>query len=198
MPTWACPSWRWMTTRGTPSRDISTAWARRSWCGANLRRIPAFTAVLRSCTQIAAAEHGRPRVGPRSTQNRHRPGARVGWRARARVLPGPAVHPHLAALAPLPAADQDRAARRLEVALGQSKRFADAQPRPPEHNDQAPQPKAIYVLTANPHHAMISSTVGGSGGYRNPLLRGGRPWVIARQAPVTGVDQHNQARQKTA
>ena len=23
---------------------------------------------------------------------------------------------------------------------------------------------------------MISSTVGGSGGYRRPLLRGGRPW----------------------
>jgi hypothetical protein len=27
----ACPSWRWMTSSGTPSRDISTAWACLSW-----------------------------------------------------------------------------------------------------------------------------------------------------------------------
>jgi len=36
---------RWMTTRGTPSRAISTAWAWRSWCGANRRRTPPLAAV---------------------------------------------------------------------------------------------------------------------------------------------------------
>jgi hypothetical protein len=32
-----CPSWRWITISGTPSRAISTACACRSWCGANRR-----------------------------------------------------------------------------------------------------------------------------------------------------------------
>jgi hypothetical protein len=68
------------------------------------------------------------------------------------LLPGPAVHPDLAALAALPAADQDRAAREVKIALGQAERFADAQPRAPEHNDQAPQPEAIDVLAAGPRH----------------------------------------------
>ena len=30
MPRLLCPSWRWMTISGTPSRAISTAWAWRS------------------------------------------------------------------------------------------------------------------------------------------------------------------------
>jgi hypothetical protein len=37
----ACPSWRWITSSGIPSRDISTACACLSWCGANRRRTPA-------------------------------------------------------------------------------------------------------------------------------------------------------------
>jgi hypothetical protein len=37
--------------------------------GRNRRRTPAAIAALRSWTRTPAAEHGRPRVGPRSTQN---------------------------------------------------------------------------------------------------------------------------------
>jgi hypothetical protein len=46
-PRLLCPSWRWITTRGTPSWAISTAWACRSWCGAKRRRKPALAAVRR-------------------------------------------------------------------------------------------------------------------------------------------------------
>jgi len=31
---WLWPSWRWITTSGTPWRVISTAWVGRGWCGA--------------------------------------------------------------------------------------------------------------------------------------------------------------------
>ena len=59
-----CPSWRWMTISGTPSRTISTAWAWRSWCGATRWRTPAAAAVRRSCVRAAAVAQGRPPVAP--------------------------------------------------------------------------------------------------------------------------------------
>ena len=46
----------------------STAWACRSWCGANRRLTPAVTAAFRNSARIPAGEQGRPRVGPRRTQ----------------------------------------------------------------------------------------------------------------------------------
>jgi hypothetical protein len=92
------------------------------------------------------------------------------------LLPGPAVHPDLAALAALSAAHQDCAARRLKIALGQGERFADAQPRAPEHNDQAPQPEAIDVLAAGPRHGDDLLDRGWIRRAAQPLLRGGRPW----------------------
>src|SRR5215210_4370648 len=71
-----------MTINGTPSRAISTAWAWRSWCGANLRRTPALAARRRNCARIDGAgvreapsiAHGRlprppGRVGPAYLQN---------------------------------------------------------------------------------------------------------------------------------
>jgi hypothetical protein len=48
---------------------ISTAWAWRSWCGAKRRRTPAVTASCRSVARTAAADQGRPAVGPLMTQS---------------------------------------------------------------------------------------------------------------------------------
>ena len=64
------PELRWITSSGIPSRDISTACACLSWWGANRRRTPAIAAVWCSWARIPADVHGRPRVGPRTTQNR--------------------------------------------------------------------------------------------------------------------------------
>ncbi len=60
---------RWMTTSGTPSRAISTAWACRSWCGAKRRRTPALAAVRRRSARAAALAQCRPRVAPVTMQN---------------------------------------------------------------------------------------------------------------------------------
>ena len=43
---------------------ISTAWACRSWCGANRRASPASAAVRRSWTRSATGDQGRPRALP--------------------------------------------------------------------------------------------------------------------------------------
>jgi hypothetical protein len=40
-PRCACPSWRWISGSGIPSRNSSTACAWRSWWGAKRRRTPA-------------------------------------------------------------------------------------------------------------------------------------------------------------
>ena len=63
MPRFACPSCRWITTSGTPSCAISTAWACRSWClcrrrhnhhYADLRVMP--TPVRRPCSLTQTAQ----------------------------------------------------------------------------------------------------------------------------------------------
>src|SRR3954447_25286154 len=97
MPRLLWPSWRWMTMSGTPSCAISTAWAWRSWCGAKRRRTPAVAAVRRSSARAAAGDHGRPRVGPLTTQNRGPTGElEAHIDPTLQVLPGPLVHTDLA------------------------------------------------------------------------------------------------------
>ena len=53
IPRSACPSWRCMTSSGIPSRDISTAWACRSWWGAKRRLTPAASPVRWSWARMA-------------------------------------------------------------------------------------------------------------------------------------------------
>ena len=62
VPRSECPSWRWMMLTATPSRASSTAWAWRSWWGANRRLTPASMARWRSSARAAVAAHRRPRV----------------------------------------------------------------------------------------------------------------------------------------
>ena len=136
MPRFACPSCRRMTTSGTPSCAISTAWACRSWCGANRRLTPAPDAVDLD------------------------PGVEL--------VPCPAVHPDVSALASISTPDQYSAAGAIEVALLERECLADPQSGTPQQHNQ----RTVRIT------AMISSTVGGSAGYCSPLFRGGRPrWL---------------------
>ena len=124
MPRLVCPSWRWMTISGTPSRAISTAWAWRSWCGAKRRRTPASAAVWRSCSRAAPCDQACPRVGPVSTQNSGPTGSSTRTCSHCcQLLPGPVVHADLAAAAALAAADEDeprRASRSASVSVSAS------------------------------------------------------------------------------
>jgi hypothetical protein len=94
---------------------------------------------------------------------------------RAQLFPCPAVHPDLASLAAFPAPDEHGAAAAVKIALLESERFADPQPRAPQQDDQRAKPGDRRGGRRPRMMAMISSTVGGSAGYSSPLLRGGRP-----------------------
>src|ERR671932_750714 len=111
------PSWRWITFSGTPSRAISTAWAWRSWCGAKRRRTPAWAASRRSCERAPVCGQDRPLVGPWMMQNSGPAGSSSRCDAHAFICSQPVVHPGLAPTATLAAADQQRAAARIEVTL---------------------------------------------------------------------------------
>ena len=71
---------------------------------------------------------------------------------RLELLPGPPVHPDLAALAALAAAHQHGAACPVEIALLQGERFADPQPCTPKHDDHAAQPETVGAIAGCAHH----------------------------------------------
>src|SRR5437763_848620 len=91
------------------------------------------------------------------------------------IAPRPRAHPDLATLVALTTPHQDPATPRVENGLEHLQRLLD--PQPPRHSppiiapNRSPRRSAgILRMTAT-----LSSTVGGSAGYRTPLLRGGRP-----------------------
>src|SRR4051812_38578165 len=138
MPRLVCPSWRWMTSRGTPSRAISTACACRSWWGAKRRRTPERAAVSRSWARAAAIDQARPRVGPADhAEQRSDRQLDTGLQPRLELFPGPVVHADLAPAPALAAAYEHRSAPRIEVGLVERERFAVPQSCAPEDDDQA-------------------------------------------------------------
>jgi hypothetical protein len=70
----------------------------------------------------------------------HRPAAWRRRRATIQLLPGPAVHPDLVALASLATAHQHHAACSVEIALLKGERLADPQSGAPQHDDHTAQP----------------------------------------------------------
>src|ERR687885_967114 len=68
------------------------------------------------------------------------------------VLPAPVVHAHLAPAVALAAADKQRAAARVEIALVEVERLLDPQARAPEHDDQRPHPLARETVAGLAHH----------------------------------------------
>src|SRR5215208_2389983 len=125
VPRLAWPSWRWITLSGTPSRASSTAWAWRSWCGANRRRAPAWAASRRNSTRTPALDQDRPRVGPSMMQNSGPRQLDPCGEPGRQLLPAPGVHADLAPTATLAPTYEQRAPSRVEVALAQSERLLD-------------------------------------------------------------------------
>jgi hypothetical protein len=144
MPRCACPSWRWMTGSGTPSRAISTAWACRSWCGANRLRTPAWAASVRSSVRAAVADQPLPRVGPSITHRNGPTGSSRRWRCHGSIVfPSPIVHPDLASLAPLSVPHEDRPAPGLKIGLCERERLVDPQACTPQDHDERSHPRAV-------------------------------------------------------
>ena len=80
------------------------------------------------------------------------------------MFPAPVVHPDLATTAALAAADQERAAARIEVTLVEVERLLDPQPGAPENDDQSSNAVTGTPSPAARMTATISSTRGGSAG----------------------------------
>jgi hypothetical protein len=80
---------------------------------------------------------------------------------RLKPLPRPAVHPDLATLSTLPAANEHRAPRAIEIALMQRQRFADPQASAPKQDDQRAEAMTLGAVTDRTH-------------YRDDLLNGRR------------------------
>lgn len=121
----AWPSWRCMTSSDTPSRDISTAWACRSWWGANggTRRLEPPPGGVASAHRRAPTR-GR-RSGRAARKTARRPAAWRAAEATARGVPRSSGPFRPRGVAAFVAAHQDRAPVELKVALGQGQRLAD-------------------------------------------------------------------------
>jgi hypothetical protein len=146
-----CPSWRWMTISGTPSRAISTAWACRSWCGAKRRRTPAAAAVRRSSARAAACDRWRPHAVPLMT---HKSGpTRSSGRRSSHGCSCSQPHasmPTSRRRPPLPP-DQERPAAVIDVAFGASERFLNAKPGSPQDRDQSADAAAMRSVAGGVH-----------------------------------------------
>jgi hypothetical protein len=68
------------------------------------------------------------------------------------LLPRPAVHPDLAAFASLAVANEDRAARAVQVALLERECLADPKPSAPKQHDQGAEPVAVSAVANGSHH----------------------------------------------
>ena len=154
-----------MTTSGTPSRDISTAWAWQL-----MGREPSPDTGTRSgVAQLDpdSRRHARPTARGAAQHAEQRPhGQRPSQRQpRVELLPGPAVHPDLAALAALALAHQDRAALQVKIALSLSASASlTRNPARPSTTISARSRTPSALSPAVLITATISSTVGGSGG----------------------------------
>src|ERR687896_1400707 len=81
--------------------------------------------------------------------DRQRPPRLKPWQE---LLPAPGVHADLAPAPALAAPDHERPAALLEICLGESERFLDAQPGTPHNHDEPSQAPAVRPLTGGAHH----------------------------------------------
>ena len=137
---------------------------------------PGGWAALRNWPRIPAAAHGRPRVGRAGRRTTRRRAASCAAQATGRDAPTPSGPSRFRAGGRPSRREQGRRRVWVKVGLGQRERFADPQPGSPQHDDHAAEPDRVGPVAGRRITAMISSTVGGSGGYRRPLFRGVRPW----------------------
>src|SRR5215211_1695630 len=148
-----------MTLSGTPSWASSTAWAWRSWWGANRRRTPAFEATRRSWARAASLAQGRPRVGPSITHSSGPTGIPIRNSSQGlSCSPAPRVHADLAAPAALAVADEHRSRARVEVVLADGECLVDAESRPPEQHDQRTHARAVGSVARDRKSTRLNSS----------------------------------------
>lgn len=92
------------------------------------------------------------------------------------LIPGPAIHPDLAALAALPASYQDGAAQAVKIRLGKIQRLADPKPGAPQHHDQGAQPCAVRTVAGGAHDRDDLLDRRRIGRVADTLFLGARPW----------------------
>jgi hypothetical protein len=68
------------------------------------------------------------------------------------LRPRPPIHADLTPLAAFAAADEDRAASRVEVALLERKRLADPAAGAPQKHDQRAEPLTVRAVAHDAHH----------------------------------------------
>src|SRR5215211_2573658 len=171
-----------MTLSGTPSWASSTAWAWRSWWGANRRRTPVFEATRRSWARAASLAQGRPRVGPSITHSSGPTGIPIRNSSQGLSCSQPhGSMPDLAAPAALAVADEHGSRARLEVVLADGECLVDAESRAPEQHDQRTHARAVgsFASPAHDRHDLLDR--GRIGRVAQPLVARRAPGQIAGQ-----------------
>ena len=70
----------------------------------------------------------------------------------AKLLPAPIVHAGLAPLVALAVANEEGAALRIEICLGQCQCLADPESRSPKHDDKAADSSTMTAIVGLAHH----------------------------------------------
>jgi hypothetical protein len=137
----------------------------------------------------AAADHGRPRVGPLRTQKSGPTGSSSRRSSHGRScsqahssMPTSRRRPAFAA------SDQQRAAPAVQVGLAKRQRLVDAQPRPPQHDDQRAQAPPGAATARRTHDG--DDFLDGRRVRRGCCVAGDRRGTPA-WSPATDVDQHD-------
>ncbi len=67
------------------------------------------------------------------------------------LVPGPTIHPDLAAFAAFAVPHKNRPAPGIEICFREGERFADSQAGTPQNDDQGPEPDAVGIVSGCPH-----------------------------------------------
>jgi hypothetical protein len=62
------------------------------------------------------------------------------------LVPGPTIHPDLAAFAAFAVPHKNRPANGIEICFREGERFADSQAGTPQNDDQGPEPDAVGIV----------------------------------------------------
>src|SRR5271165_576361 len=76
---------------------------------------------------------------------------RADLEPRLQLIPGPVIHPDLAAPAALAAADEHSASGPVEVSLGEVECLADPQTGTPQHHDECPEARTVRSIACRAH-----------------------------------------------
>src|SRR5215210_4252130 len=123
MPRLLCPSWRWMTISGTPSRQLDgVGVAQLVWSEA-----APYSGHGSGAAEVGSCRGGRPvataRCAADDAQERTDRELAPHLKPGLQLFPAPGIHADLAAAPALSVPDQQRATALVQVAFGESERL---------------------------------------------------------------------------